>query len=85
MMEPRIYCERKIQQLREREKQTGGTIARHQKIAVLAYFAQQTPPEREFARELALLAESAERSQRTALALAARSILSDWQERSGTA
>jgi hypothetical protein len=80
-VDPRTYCERAIGQLRRETATQHRDVEGRQRVVVLAYFAQQQPSARDFASQLRLLAESAERSRRTALAAAARAVLRDWEAR----
>ena len=80
-MDPRTYCEHAMGQLRRKTATRHRDAEGRQMVVVLAYFAQQQPSERDFASQLKLLAESAERSRRSLLATAARAVLSDWEAR----
>jgi len=80
-MDPRSYCQHAIGQLRRETATRHRDVEGRQMVVVLAYFAQQQPSERDFASQLKLLAESAERSRRRSLAAAARAVLSDWEAR----
>lgn len=79
-MDPKRYCQEAIQELHTAAS-TEQSNQRHQRIVVLAYFADLQPAEQDFASQLKLLAASSERSGRSALATAAREVLDDWQTR----
>ncbi len=79
-MDPKRYCQEAIQELHTAAP-TEQANQRHQRIVVLAYFADIQPAEQEFASQLKLLASSSERSGRPSLAAAAREVLDDWQAR----
>jgi hypothetical protein len=80
-VDPHTYCRQVIADLlSERRRQDAG-LSDRQVVAVLAHFALQKPSGRDFTAQLALLADSAERSHRRTLAAAARAILEDWQRR----
>lgn len=74
-MEPSRYCQEAIGELRD----GAADAARQQKIVVLAYYAEVSPPEEGFATDLRLLAQGAERDGRRSLAAAARAVLHDWE------
>ena len=80
-MDPRTYCEHAMGQLRQKIATRPRDVEGRQRVVVLAYFAQQQPSVRDFASQLKLLAESAERSRRSSLAAAARAVLCDWEAR----
>jgi hypothetical protein len=80
-VDPQTYCRHAMANVLGRSgKQQDGSSDR-QVLVVLAYFAQQDTSERDFVRQLTLLGDTAERSGRTSLAAAARSVLSNWQTR----
>ena len=76
-MDPRTYCQQgRAALLGKRGHQQQGRKT-SQVLAVLAYFAQQELTERDFVAQLVLLRDSAERSGRAGLAVAARAVLRD--------
>ena len=81
-MDPDTYCRQVISQLLGKSKRQDAGLSDRQVLAVLAHFALQKPSERDFTAQLALLADSAERSHRRSLAAAARAILEDWRRAS---
>src|SRR5437763_10535812 len=80
-MNPDTYCRQVSAQLLGKSKRQDAGLSDRQVVAVLAHFALQKPSERDFTAQLALLADSAERSHRRSLAAAARAILEDWRRR----
>ena len=78
-MDPRTYCEEAIEELLAARASRFDGAAGRQVVVVLTYFAQHAPSERDFTSQLKLLAESAARSNRPALAAGARAVLDDWQ------
>ena len=79
-MDPRTYCEQGMVALRSKPARRRD-LKRPQRIVVLSYFAQRDPSDRDFARQLAQLAESSDRLGRRGLAEAARAVLRDWEAR----
>ena len=79
-MDPKQYCQQAMRELRKATP-TAAPTQHHQRVVVLAYFADVPPTEQDFATQLKRLAESSERSGRIALATAAREVLADWEER----
>jgi hypothetical protein len=73
-MEPIRYCQKAIDGLRE----TAVSVESQQKIVVLAYYAEVSPSREDFATDLRLLADGAQRDGRHSLAAAARAVLDDW-------
>ena len=80
-MDPRTYCRQVIADLLGKSRRQDTGLSDRQVVVVLAHFALQNPSGRDFTAQLALLADSAERSHRRSLAAAARAILEDWQRR----
>jgi hypothetical protein len=80
-VDPHTYCRQVIADLLSESRRQDAGLSDRQVVAVLAHFALQKPSGRDFTAQLALLADSAERSHRRSLAAAARTILEDWQRR----
>jgi hypothetical protein len=80
-MDPHAYCKDAIEQLRCKDSGRFSGADDHQMVVVLAYYVQHKPSERDFAPQLKLLIQSAERSSRPSLAAAAQAVLSDWETR----
>src|SRR5437763_16305675 len=80
-MNPDTYCRQVIVDLLGKSRRQDAGLSDRQVVAVLAHFALQNPSGRDFTAQLALLADSAERSHRRSLAAAARAILEDWRRR----
>jgi hypothetical protein len=81
-MQPDAYCSIQIERLQQKRCQDGLNLNENQLIVVLTHFLQLNPAANDFESQLKLLVESASRSNRTALATAARSVLDDWQAES---
>ncbi len=81
-MDPRTFCEQALDDLRRGQAPQSPEVGSQQVEVVLIHLVAQTPSEQEFSTQLKLMAESAERMNRPALAAAARALLSDWKAKS---
>ena len=78
-MDPTMYCNRAIGELRGEPGGRHGGREGWQKIVVLSYFARLGLADREFAGALRRLIERTGRAYQPNLAAAARTILGDWR------
>ena len=80
-MDPYTYCLETLSQLEAGENESLGSGDPDQIKLVLAHYSREGITPLDFEQTLRLLVESAERTQHSRLAAAARLILSDWQAR----